>query len=88
MNLRVSRKKSESLTRQITDQLSNMIDSGTLTSGSLLPSERELANSLHVARNVVRGAYEHLAAAGKIQSEGRRGRSVRSGRRSAKARKK
>jgi DNA-binding transcriptional regulator YhcF (GntR family) len=44
----------------------------------LLPSERELANSLKVARNVVRGAYEQLMEAGKLRSEGRKGRSVRS----------
>lgn len=77
-NIRVSRKKPESLTRQIRDQLAAMIDSGALAAGSLLPSERELANSLKVARNVVRGAYENLMAAGKVQSEGRKGRTVRS----------
>ncbi len=46
--------------------------------GSLLPSERSLANSLGVARNVVRGSYEYLEKAGVIQREGRKGRSVRS----------
>ena len=76
-NIRVSRKKPQSLTQQITDQLSDLIDRGALVAGSLLPSERELANSLKVARNVVRGAYEKLVNAGKVQSEGRRGRSVR-----------
>jgi DNA-binding transcriptional regulator YhcF (GntR family) len=43
---------------------------------TLLPSERELANTLKVARNVVRGAYEQLMDAGKLTSEGRKGRSV------------
>jgi len=76
-NIRVSRKKPESLTQQITEQLNSLIDKGTLAAGSLLPSERELANTLKVARNVVRGAYEKLVKAGKVQSEGRRGRSVR-----------
>jgi DNA-binding FadR family transcriptional regulator len=78
LNIRVSRKKPESLTRQITDQLNSLIDSGALAVGSLLPSERELSSSLKVARNVVRGAYEYLVAAGKVKSEGRKGRSVRS----------
>ena len=78
-NIRVSRKKPESLTSQIRDQLSGMIESGTLAAGSFLPSERELANSLKVARNVVRGAYEQLMSVGSIQSEGRKGRRVRSG---------
>ena len=77
LNIRVSRKKPESLTRQITDQLSHLIESGAAAAGSLLPSERELANSLKVARNVVRGAYEKLVAVGKVQSEGRKGRRVR-----------
>jgi len=83
-NIRVSRKKPESLTSQIREQLSSMIDSGTLAAGSFLPSERELANSLKVARNVVRGAYEQLMTVGSIQSEGRKGRKVRA----ASARKK
>jgi DNA-binding FadR family transcriptional regulator len=77
LNVRVNRKKPESLTKQITDQLSSLIESGAMAVGSLLPSERELANQVKVARNVVRGAYEHLMSAGKIQSEGRKGRTVR-----------
>jgi GntR family transcriptional regulator len=76
-NIRVNRKKPESLTSQIRDQLSTLIESGTLAAGSFLPSERELANSLKVARNVVRGAYEQLTEVGSIQSEGRKGRTVR-----------
>ncbi len=92
--IRVSRKRPESLTRQITDQLTGLIESGAMTVGSYLPSERELAESLKVARNVVRGSYENLMRAGKIQSEGRKGRTVRaggrkrSGKAGAKARKK
>ncbi len=94
LNVRVSRKRPESLTKQIRDQLDHLINAGTLAAGSFLPSERELANSLKVARNVVRGAYEQLMSVGKIQSEGRRGRTVRSaskkraGKSMAKARKK
>jgi len=65
------------MTRQIREQLNSMIDAGTLAVGSFLPSERELANTLKVARNVVRGAYEQLMAAGKLRSEGRKGRTVR-----------
>jgi len=75
--IRVNRKRPESMTKQITDQLTSLIESGTMTVGSYLPSERELANSLKVARNVVRGSYESLMKAGRIQSEGRKGRSVR-----------
>ena len=79
LNVRVNRKRPESMTRQIREQLNAMIDAGSLVAGTLLPSERELANSLKVARNVVRGAYEQLLAAGKLRSEGRKGRTVRKG---------
>ncbi|HEV7746793.1 MAG TPA: winged helix-turn-helix domain-containing protein [Pyrinomonadaceae bacterium] len=77
--IRVNRKRPESMTKQITDQLTSLIESGAMTVGSYLPSERELANSLKVARNVVRGSYENLIKAGRVQSEGRKGRTVRSG---------
>ena len=86
LNVRVNRKRPESMTRQIREQLNTLIDAGALAAGTLLPSERELANTLKVARNVVRGAYEQLMDAGKLTSEGRKGRSVSSGRSSAKKR--
>jgi DNA-binding GntR family transcriptional regulator len=78
LNIRVNRKRPESMTKQIRDQLDSLINAGTLAVGQLLPSERELANQVKVARNVVRGAYEQLTTVGKIQSEGRKGRTVRS----------
>ena len=77
MKIRINRKSVESMTRQITDQLGSLISSGALAVGSLLPSERTLANSLGVARNVVRGSYEYLEKAGVIEREGRKGRRVR-----------
>ena len=86
LNVRVNRKRPESMTRQIREQLNALIDAGALAAGTLLPSERELANTLDVARNVVRGAYEQLMEAGKLTSEGRKGRSVSSGRGTAKKR--
>ena len=79
LNVRVNRKRPESMTRQIREQLDTLIEAGTLAAGTLLPSERDLANTLKVARNVVRGAYEQLMDAGKLRSEGRRGRSVSGG---------
>lgn len=80
LNVRVNRKRPESMTRQIREQINDLIDAGSLAAGTLLPSERELAESLKVARNVVRGAYEQLMDVGKLRSEGRKGRSVSSGR--------
>jgi DNA-binding FadR family transcriptional regulator len=78
LKIRVNRKSVESMTRQITDQLGSLIKSGSLAVGSLLPSERMLAKSVGVARNVVRGSYEYLEKAGVVQREGRKGRRVRS----------
>ena len=75
--IRVDRKSVDSMTRQITDQLRSLIGSGTLGVGSLLPSERTLAESLGVARNVVRGSYEYLEKAGVVQRNGNKGRRVR-----------
>lgn len=77
LKIRINRKSVESMTRQLTDQLGSLISSGALTVGSFLPSERALANSLGVARNVVRGSYEYLEKAGVVQREGRKGRRVR-----------
>ena len=77
LNVRVNRKRPESMTRQIREQINDLIDAGALAAGTLLPSERELANTLKVARNVVRGAYEQLMDAGKLRSEGRKGRTVK-----------
>jgi DNA-binding GntR family transcriptional regulator len=80
LNVRVNRKRPESMTRQIREQLNDLIEAGELAAGTLLPSERELANTLKVARNVVRGAYEQLMDAGQLRSEGRKGRTVSSSR--------
>ena len=77
LKIRINRKSVESMTRQLTDQLDDLISSGALAIGSLLPSERTLADSLGVARNVVRGSYEYLEKAGVVQREGRKGRRVR-----------
>jgi DNA-binding FadR family transcriptional regulator len=77
LKIRVNRDGVESMTRQVTDQLGTLISSGGLEVGSLLPSERTLASSLGVARNVVRGSYEYLEKAGVLQREGNKGRRVR-----------
>jgi len=77
LKIRLNRKSVESMTRQLTDQLGELISTGAMAVGSLLPSERTLANSLGIARNVVRGSYEYLEKAGVVQREGRKGRRVR-----------
>ncbi|MDX6445977.1 MAG: GntR family transcriptional regulator / MocR family aminotransferase [Blastocatellia bacterium] len=78
LKIRINKKSVDSMTRQITDQLGSLIGTGAMAVGSLLPSERALANSLGVARNVVRGSYEYLEKAGVVEREGRAGRRVRS----------
>ena len=75
--IRVDRKSVDSMTRQSTDQLRSLIRSGAFAVGSPLPSERTLAESLGVARNVVRGSYEYLEKAGVVQRNGNKGRRVR-----------
>ena len=77
VKIKINRKSVDSMTRQLTDQLRDLIDVGKLAVGSMLPSERTLANSLGVARNVVRGSYEYLEKGGFVQREGRKGRRVR-----------
>ncbi len=77
LKIRINRKSVDSMTRQITDQLDSLISSGAMAIGSVLPSERALANTLGVARNVVRGSYEYLEKAGVVQRDGRKGRTVR-----------
>lgn len=77
LKIRINRKSVESMTRQLTDQLGDLISTGALAVGSLLPSERTLAHSLGVARNVVRGSYEYLEKAGVVQREGKKGRTVK-----------
>ncbi|HEY8204471.1 MAG TPA: winged helix-turn-helix domain-containing protein [Pyrinomonadaceae bacterium] len=78
LKIRINRKSVESMTRQIAHQLESLIGTGAVAVGSMLPSERTLANSLDVARNVVRGSYDYLEKAGLVQREGRAGRRVRS----------
>lgn len=78
LKIRINRKSVDSMTRQIANQLESLIGTGAVTVGSMLPSERTLADSLNVARNVVRGSYDYLERAGLVQREGRAGRRVKS----------
>lgn len=77
LKVRVNRSKPESMTRQITDQIAGLINTGVLAAGEMLPSERMLADSLGVARNVVRRSYDYLMSGELIEGQGRRGRRVR-----------
>ena len=71
--LDLARNGSETLTRQLTDQLRSLITGGRLAPGQRLPSSRHLAQSLDVSRNTVSFAIEQLAAEGYVTlSAGRR----------------
>jgi DNA-binding FadR family transcriptional regulator len=51
LNVRVNRKRPESMTRQIREQLDSLIEAGELAAGTLLPSERELALFAELTNN-------------------------------------
>src|SRR5580698_7801022 len=57
--------------RQVYDQVRGAIQAGALGAGARLPSSRDLADRLGVARATVVSAYEQLLAEG--YAEGRRG---------------
>lgn len=71
--LHLARDRSETLTRQLTDQLRRLITEGRLAPGQRLPSSRQLAQSLDLSRNTASFAIEQLAAEGYVTlSAGRR----------------
>jgi len=55
------------LSDDVREQLAQLIESGTLRPGDLLPSERELMDSLGVGRPAIREAMQALARAGLIE---------------------
>jgi len=63
--------RSGPVVRQVYDQVRGAIQTGALGAGARLPSSRELADRLGVARATVVSAYEQLLAEG--YAEGRRG---------------
>jgi GntR family transcriptional regulator/MocR family aminotransferase len=66
------------LGRQLTQALREAIRAGNLKSGDLLPSTRQLADSLSIARGTVLEAYEQLIAEGFLDSQPRSGTRVAS----------
>jgi DNA-binding transcriptional MocR family regulator len=65
---RVTRNSETPVYRQIIRRVIDMIESGTLASGAVLPSSRELAGKLGVNRSTVYRAYLELAALGYVES--------------------
>ncbi len=67
IKIRINRKSVESMTKQITDQLGDLIKGGTLAVGSLLPSERTLWQPATERTNISRLARScQKCCAGKL----------------------
>ena len=64
------------LGRQLTQSLRETIRAGNLKPGDLLPSSRQLAKALDIARGTVLEAYEQLIAEGFLDSQPRAGTRV------------
>jgi GntR family transcriptional regulator / MocR family aminotransferase len=69
--IQVDRDASQSLQRQVTEQLRRAILDGRLATGTRLPSTRVLAAEIGISRNVALAAYDELFAEGYV--EGRHG---------------
>lgn len=65
------------LYQQLEEQLHDLIASGALPGGSVLPAERQLAESLGVSRVTIQRAYAALRQRELLSSQGRRGFLVR-----------
>ena len=66
--IKISRDSHISISRQIYQNITGAILANQLCSGEALPSSRDLANQLNVARNTVSEAYEMLKVEGYISS--------------------
>ena len=67
--INIDRHQGDSLTKQIYRSLKESILSGILQQGEKLPSSRELAKDLNVARNVVIESFDQLIAEGYAYSK-------------------
>ena len=58
---------------QVREQITRMVASGTLSAGARLPTIRQLATDLGLAKGTIERAYDLLEADAVIQSKGRHG---------------
>ena len=68
MNIIISNTSSVPIYEQIEQQIKNMIVSGTLQEGEMLPSMRFLAKELRISLITTKRAYEELEKDGLIRS--------------------
>lgn len=61
LSIKIQKDSDLPIFRQIVRQTADYVNSGLIAPGSQLPSERELANQINVARGTVTKAYDELA---------------------------
>lgn len=62
------RRRAQSLTQEVVQELTQLIQAGQLKRGDRLPTEAELIDQMQVSRTVVREAISHLQAHGLIET--------------------
>ncbi|WP_083960749.1 GntR family transcriptional regulator [Methylomonas lenta] len=68
---------SEPVYKQLLRSITDMIESGEISNGFSLPSERALAEALDLSRTTIRRCYEELRAQDHINTHGRSGVTVK-----------
>jgi DNA-binding transcriptional regulator YhcF (GntR family) len=74
--LRVEPESAVPVYEQLRTQIVNMVTAGTMQPGTQLPTIRQLASDLGLAKGTVSKAYDELLRAGVVVSDGRRGTRV------------
>lgn len=74
--LTVDDKTSEPYYKQLIRHIVHLIDTGEITHGQGLPSERDLADALNLSRTTIKRCYDELRQAGLLSANGRGGTSV------------
>ncbi|MBL8891789.1 MAG: PLP-dependent aminotransferase family protein [Planctomycetaceae bacterium] len=77
--LALDRRQPATLQDQLSSSLREAIQTGSISSGTMLPSTRELASELAISRNTVIAAYDRLMGEGYLESKPRSGIMVREG---------
>ncbi len=73
MILRVDADLALPVYEQIREQITRMAVTGTLTEGTRMPTIRQLANDLKLAKGTVAKAYALLESSGVVESRGHKG---------------
>src|SRR4051794_36753742 len=71
--LRVDPASAVPVDEQLRTQIVNMVTAGTMTPGAQLPTIRQLASDLGLAKGTIAKTYDELLRDGVVISDGRRG---------------